>query len=225
MKRQIKKIALLIIAILGVNCANAQTDFSIHLGLLFPQGDFAESRMDKGQVAWGYKTDRAGAGLGFDAGLKFRFNVPSVKGLGFITTADFFLNMPNDDVKDWKEDYISEMEEYSGVDEFSIAIPHYINIPIMVGLNYEYEIKDNIKFWGEGALGLNIGALTNYKQSIIGDDFEIVCWDVVSTPSTPGAYITMDDTIPQQWTESKAEITPKLKLFEKLEKFNGWLND
>lgn len=168
MKRQIKKIALLIVAILGVNYANAQTDVSIHLGMLFPQGDFAESRMDNEQVAWLDKTDRAGAGLGFDAGLKFRFNLPSVKGLGFIATADFFLNMPNDDVKDAKEDIISEMEESDYLDEFSIAIPHYINIPIMVGLNYEYEIKDNIKFWGEGALGLNIGALTNYKQSVSG---------------------------------------------------------
>jgi hypothetical protein len=69
MKRQIKKIALLIVAILGVNYANAQTDVSIHLGMLFPQGDFAESRMNNGQVAWASKTDRAGAGLGFDAGL------------------------------------------------------------------------------------------------------------------------------------------------------------
>ena len=168
MKRQIKKIALLIIAILGVNCANAQTDFSIHLGLLFPQGDFAESRMDKGQVAWGSKTDRAGAGLGFDAGLKFRFNVPSVKGLGIIASADFFLNMPNDDVNDWKEDMISELEEEEALDEFSIAMPHYINIPIMVGLNYEYGINDNIKIWGEGALGLNIGTLTSLKQSVSG---------------------------------------------------------
>lgn len=164
MKRQIKKIALFIIAILGVNSVNAQTDFSIHLGMLFPQGAFAESRMNNEQVAWLDKTDRAGAGLGFDAGLKFRFNLPSVKGFGFIATADFFLNMPNDDVKDAKEDIISEMEEFDNVDEFSIAIPHYINIPIMVGLNYEYEIKDNIKIWGEGALGLNIGALTQFKR-------------------------------------------------------------
>ena len=102
MKRQIKKIALLIVAILGVNSVNAQTDFSIHLGMLFPQGDFAESRIDNGQVAWGDKTNRGGAGLGFDAGMKFRFNIPSVKGLGIIASADFFLNMPNDDVKDWK---------------------------------------------------------------------------------------------------------------------------
>lgn len=170
MKRQIKKIALLIIAILGVNSVNAQTDFSIHLGMLFPQGDFAESRMDKGQVAWLDKTDRAGAGLGFDAGMKFRFNVPSVKGLGIIASADFFLNMPNDDVKDWKEDMISELEEEDELDEFSVAIPHYINVPIMVGLNYEYGINDNIKIWGEGALGLNIGTLTSLKQSVSGID-------------------------------------------------------
>ncbi len=164
MKRQIKKIALLIIAILGVNSVNAQTDFSIHLGMLFPQGDFAESRMDKVQVAWIDKTDRAGAGLGFDVGMKFRFNIPSVKGLGIIASADFFLNMPNDDVKDWKEDMISEIEDNDEWDEFSMSLPHYINIPIMVGLNYEYGINDNIKIWGEGALGLNIGTLTSIKQ-------------------------------------------------------------
>ena len=27
-------------------------------------------------------------------------------------------------------------------------------------------------------------------QSIVGDDFELVCWDVVSEPSTPNAFIT-----------------------------------
>ena len=58
----------------------------------------------------------------------------------------------------------------------------------------------------------------------VADDYEIVCWDIVSTPSTPGAYITVDDTIPQQWVESKEEEN-KPKLFEKLDKFNDWLND
>ncbi len=174
MTRKLKTLVLVaIFAIIGMYQSNAQTDFSIHLGMLFPQGDFAESRMDNGQVAWGDKTNRGGAGLGFDAGMKFRFNIPSVKGLGIIASADFFLNMPNDDVKDWKEDLISELEkeEYYFVDEFSIAMPHYINVPIMVGLNYEYGINDNIKIWGEGALGLNIGTLTSFKQSFIGTDW------------------------------------------------------
>lgn len=77
-----------------------------------------------------------------------------------------------------------------------------------------------------GVSSRGLGTVTNKMGALyVGDDFEIVCWDVVSTPSTPGAYITMDDTIPQQWTESKAESTPKLKLFEELEKFNDWLND
>ena len=164
MKRQIKKIALLIIAILGVNYVNAQTDFSLHLGMLFPQGNFAESRMDNQNVAWLTKSNRAGAGLGFDAGMKFRFNVPSVKGLGIIATADFFLNMPNDDVKSWKEDIVDSYYEYSDLDEITISLPHYINIPIMVGANYEYAIKNNIKVWAEAGLGLNIGTLTDFKM-------------------------------------------------------------
>lgn len=173
MKRQIKKITLFVIAILGVNCANAQTDFSIHLGMLFPQGNFAESRMDNGDVAWLTKSNRAGVGLGFDAGIKFRFNVPSVKGLGIIATADFFLNTPNDDVKYWKEDTIGVYREFNDdyigeIETHNISLPYYINIPIMVGLNYEYGIDDNIKIWIEGALGLNIGTLTNYEISTSG---------------------------------------------------------
>lgn len=186
MKRQIKKITLFVIAILGVNCANAQTDFSIHLGMLFPQGNFAESRMDKGDVAWLTKSNRAGVGLGFDAGIKFRFNVPSVKGLGIIAIADFFLNTPNDDVKYWKEDCIDQIQffnrydvnEMSYIEEIethNISLPYYINIPIMVGVNYEYGIDDNVKICGEGALGVNIGTLTNYEISTSGTiDYDYV---------------------------------------------------
>lgn len=39
-------------------------------------------------------------------------------------------------------------------------------------------------------------------QYIVGDDFELICWDVVSDPSTPGAYIGTHDEL-QQYVESK----------------------
>lgn len=165
MKKQIKKIVLLIVAIFGVNCVNAQKDFSYHLGILFPQGKFADSR-DDGNVAWGYETDRAGAGFGFNFGMKLRFEYPSIKGLGIIATADFFYNTPNDDIQDWKDD----IEESWDADEFSLKAPKYINIPIMVGLNYEYEINDNTKFFGEGALGFNIGTLTDFSLYASGTE-------------------------------------------------------
>lgn len=39
-------------------------------------------------------------------------------------------------------------------------------------------------------------------QYIVGDDFELICWDVVSDPSTPGAYIGTHDEL-QQYVECK----------------------
>lgn len=41
-----------------------------------------------------------------------------------------------------------------------------------------------------------------FGELVVGDDFEIVCWDVVATPSTPGAYIGFDKSQLQQYVES-----------------------
>ena len=75
-----------------------------------------------------------------------------------------------------------------------------------------------------GVSSRGLGTVTNKMGVLyVSDDYEIVCWDIVSTPSTPGAFITTDNVIPQQWMESKEEN--KSKLFEDLEKFTDWLND
>ena len=48
-------------------------------------------------------------------------------------------------------------------------------------------------------------------QTIVGDDFELICWDIVSDPSTPGAFITMNgEEELQQYVESKEETKPHL---------------
>lgn len=40
-------------------------------------------------------------------------------------------------------------------------------------------------------------------QYIVGDDFELICWDIVESPSTPGAYITSSKEELQPYLESK----------------------
>ena len=59
----------------------------------------------------------------------------------------------------------------------------------------------------------------------VGEDFELVCWDVVSDPSTPGAWIDEEPENLKQYVESKEINSKKSNLFEKLEKFNEWLDD
>ena len=41
-------------------------------------------------------------------------------------------------------------------------------------------------------------------QTIVGEDFELICWDIVSDPSTPGAYID-DGKGLQQYVEEKSK--------------------
>ena len=44
-----------------------------------------------------------------------------------------------------------------------------------------------------GISSRGVGSLKNVKgQNVVQDDFELVCFDFVSSPSTPGAYVFSD---------------------------------
>lgn len=77
-----------------------------------------------------------------------------------------------------------------------------------------------------GVSSRGLGTVTNKMGVLyVSDDYEIVCWDVVSDPSTPNAWITKEDEIPHQYIESVEENPQKNKLFEDLDNFKEWLND
>ena len=58
---------------------------------------------------------------------------------------------------------------------------------------------------------------------IVGDDLEIIAWDVVADPSTPNAYIFNDEQEKVAYVESKEEDKTKLNLNEKLNKIKNIL--
>lgn len=77
-----------------------------------------------------------------------------------------------------------------------------------------------------GVSSRGLGTVTNKMGVLyVSDDYEIVCWDVVSTPSTPGSWIMPNDEGLKPYVESKIEDSSKNKLFEDLDKFSDWLND
>ncbi len=59
-------------------------------------------------------------------------------------------------------------------------------------------------------------------QYIVGDDFELICWDVVSDPSTPGAYVGKAEEL-QQYVETSQQNDDKPKLNEKISKIKNIL--
>jgi hypothetical protein len=55
-----------------------------------------------------------------------------------------------------------------------------------------------------GISSRGVGSLKNVKgQNIVQEDFELVCFDLVSSPSTPGAYIFSDPSDREQYQESE----------------------
>lgn len=62
-----------------------------------------------------------------------------------------------------------------------------------------------------GVSSRGMGTVTNKMGVLyVGDDYEIVCWDIVSDPSTENSFITPEDNIPQRYIENKEDTKPFL---------------
>jgi hypothetical protein len=61
-----------------------------------------------------------------------------------------------------------------------------------------------------GISSRGVGSLKSIRgQNIVQDDFELVCFDLVSSPSTPGAYVFSDVSMKDQYLESFVETPPQ----------------
>jgi hypothetical protein len=73
-----------------------------------------------------------------------------------------------------------------------------------------------------GVSSRGVGSVAQkYGKYMVGEDYELICWDVVSDPSAPNAWISTNSEELQQYVESKT--TEKNTLLEKLNRFNDWL--
>ena len=73
-------------------------------------------------------------------------------------------------------------------------------------------------------LGVSSRGIGNVEQkygTTIVTDYELICWDLVSQPSTPGAWIGETPESLQPYVES--EQKDKSKLLKDLTHFNEWL--
>jgi hypothetical protein len=73
-----------------------------------------------------------------------------------------------------------------------------------------------------GISSRGVGSLkTERGQNIVQEDFELVCFDLVSSPSTPGAYVFNDPADRDQYQES---IEEKPELSDRMKKLMGGLD-
>jgi hypothetical protein len=73
-----------------------------------------------------------------------------------------------------------------------------------------------------GISSRGVGSLKNIKgQNIVQEDFELVCFDLVSSPSTPGAYVFPDLADRDQYQESEEK---KPMVDDRMKKLMGGLD-
>jgi hypothetical protein len=54
-----------------------------------------------------------------------------------------------------------------------------------------------------GISSRGVGSLKNEGgKNVVQDDFELICWDIVTSPSTPGSWISSDKNDLKPYTES-----------------------
>ncbi len=73
-----------------------------------------------------------------------------------------------------------------------------------------------------GISSRGVGSLKQVKgQNVVQEDFELVCFDLVSSPSTPGAYVFSDPSERDQYQESVEE---KPMIDDRMKKLMGGLD-
>lgn len=59
------------------------------------------------------------------------------------------------------------------------------------------------KGWTVGISSRGVGSLKNEKgKNVVQDDFELICWDIVTSPSTPGSWISTEESDLKPYMES-----------------------
>ncbi len=95
--------------------------------------------------------------------------------------------------------------------------PGYVNYGIVSTKGDEVAnlVRNNIMI---GVSSRGVGSLKEIAgQNIVQDDFELICWDVVTSPSTPGSWMFKDAAQAKPFTESKEN--KKNILVDKINKF------
>ena len=163
--------ALLLISVFAF--AQKPVRFGVYLGEATPLGDMGNGTAKKtteyplGDLTkWALDNIKEGtegyAGIGFNVGFDVTVALP-VEGLGVFGGIDFFFNTNNSALNDALDEYArNEVKVLDYVSEVKYTKPHFINIPILFGLNYLHNFNNIVGIWGEAGVGPNLRLISIY---------------------------------------------------------------
>lgn len=186
--KNVKKLMTLAAVILGFAAsASAQNGFTLRAGGNFPVGAFNNGENAAELALSNPEATLGGAAIGFNAGVKYQFGV--VGNLSGFATADFFYNGLKGDIKDaWKGD------------NENITLPSYMNMPVMLGLNYTILDIIGTTLWAEAGAGANFRSISKSAAegavgTLISGNTETVYNLATTFAWQAGIGVSIDNTV------------------------------
>jgi len=100
------------------------------------------------------------ADYGFNIGFDVTVNLP-VEGLGVFGGLDFFYNSNNSNIKDAYAAMTTYMVAHTTVAEYDYTLPNFMNIPILFGVNYQYNFNHIVGLFCEAGIGPNFRVISS----------------------------------------------------------------
>lgn len=148
-----KKYLFLFAFLCSASFMYAQIKSELQLGILIPNGDFGDD--DTKDVAPLFNVGKSGgAAMGFSLNYKLLSPLGGIKNLYSTFSVGIHYNDLNGDVQD---DFDEMLVEYA---DYDYSLPKYLNIPVMVGLQYENPLSATASLYGEAGLGINMLKVT-----------------------------------------------------------------
>ncbi|MCR5425012.1 MAG: hypothetical protein K6E93_09710 [Bacteroidales bacterium] len=163
-----KRFSVLIILLFAVlRPSTAQNNnWTFFVGWNQAIGDFAKSDILSNDWALiSYESTKGGAGYGFDLGVSYSHPLVG-SNASIVVSADFIYTDVNYDVR--HKTNMSIIDVRSNFDKVNIISPKFINVPILAGARYEFEMSSKYSFYLEAQAGLAIRKITNRSASFIG---------------------------------------------------------
>ena len=168
-----KKFTLVAVLMLVSVFAFAQkpVKFGVYVGYAIPMGDMGQGdeiqtsgvNAFKGldNYALMYKTGKQGyAGMGFNLGFDVTYSLP-VEGLGVFGGVDFFYNSNNSNIKDAYNAMTEYVVAHTTAAEYDYTLPNFMNIPILFGVNYQYNFNHIVGLFCEAGVGPNFRMISS----------------------------------------------------------------
>lgn len=162
MNKLLKMFSLAVMLVMGGH-AMAQTHGTMFLGASFPMKDYGKFDGFNEFSLTAANESYSGAAIGFNAGLKWYYNV-GVKGLGVMLSVDGFYNGPNSELKAAYRESTMGNQLLGGSFTYD-ATPKYINVPAMLGLNYLFRINPQLAVYVEAGAGGNFRFITDMQTT------------------------------------------------------------